>query len=214
MTTRSRWLGRRPSPSGLPAGGQPPLAADEDLRERIATARWHTTRYDSLRGSLTTRASFVVSVNAIVVTGTTLLLAQAQPKDLAGGRVTFAVTSAGAAVAIAFAAASVWQAIGALVAGRPWRTQYGKDVPYGAFYQHSDTFKQFSSYRTFRAALSDESLERQLDAAAANLWVVMRTHAYRYAFLRRAVRSLAVSISLFVTVAAAVIAARVVQHLQ
>jgi hypothetical protein len=188
-------------------------SSSEELRERLATARWHTTRYDSLRASLTTRASFVVSVNAIVIAGVALLLGQSQQGSIEGGRAAFVVLSFSNAATILFSVMSVWRAMGALVGRQQWRTLFGDDPPLSTFYQHSDTFKEFNEYMRFSNTFQAESLQVQLDSATANLWVVMRTHSYRYAFLRKALASLGVSMSIFVTSSVAVLVLKAMKQL-
>lgn len=171
---------------------------DHDLEGRIASARWHTLRYDALRASLASRATFVVSVNAIVVAGTSLLFNQARPVDLAGGRVAFAVASVGAAVTLLYSVLSVARAIGVLAERRHWRTLFGDDPPSIAFYQHTDTFRRLSTYQAFEAEFKGQSREDELQSAVANLWVIMRMHQHRYGYLRRAVRHLGTSMTIFV----------------
>jgi len=201
-------------PPGAEAAGAPSgHPADDELRERIATARWHTVRYDSLRASLTTRASFIVSVNAVVVAGVALLLAQSPAKDIAGGRIAFAAASLGAASSLFFSALSIQRAMGALIGRRKWRALYGEVPSTSDFYQHSDTLRKFETYASFRTAFQSESLQRQLDSAVLNLWVVMRTHSYRYGFLRKAITMLGISISVFVVSSIFVLTLRVLKQL-
>jgi hypothetical protein len=201
-----------PAAPVVPRQDGPPRRTDDELRERIATARWHATRYDSLRSSLTTRASFMVSVNAIIVAGTALLLTQSKPEDLSGGRLALAVAVFGAMITLAFSALSVRRAMGALVGRRPWRIDASAELPLSTFYQHSDTFQRLPDFASFAAYFPAESLEAQLDAAVVNLWVVMRAHVMRYAALRKAAATLSLAISTFAGSAVLVLALKVAKQ--
>lgn len=171
--------------------------SDAQLVRLIETIRWHTIRYDNLRASLANRASFVVSVDAVLIAGVSFLFSWIARRSIFGGKATLIVLGCAMLLALVFALLSVRQASRALLSSKSWRKLFEVEPPPSLVYQHSDTIKVAPSYTEFSATLRKQSLNSEVEAATVNLWLVLHTHAYRYRFLRRATNELQVAILAF-----------------
>lgn len=189
---RERPLGQ-PAPSATQV--QDPV--DQQLLERIEAARWHISRYDSLRGSVASRASFVITANAALIAGVALLAPQTIKEQVFGGRPSLVLIAIGAAVTLALATSSIASAAGAFVALKTWRKLYGDEPPRSLYYQHTDTIREFPQYTPFRENFELATRSQELTWATVNLWVILQTHAYRYRFLRRSIRMLRYGVTSF-----------------
>ena len=168
-----------------------PAAASEE--QLLDAARWHILRYDQLRASLASRASFVVSADAALIAGVTFLFSWTASHHVYGGTASIALIGMGMLIALVFAVLSVRSASRALLSSRSWRTLFGAEPPPSLFYQHTDTIRAAPEYTQFSAAFKGQSVRSELDSAVVNLWVVLQTHAYRYRFLRVATNELQIA---------------------
>jgi hypothetical protein len=167
------------------AGGNP-----AEIFRAIETARWHIVRYDALRASAASRASFVITADGVLIAGVALLMSEGSA--FAGGfRQSISwLIAIGALLALVFAAVSIVASTNSMLSSRRWRHLFGEPSSFSAFYQHSDTFTHSPTYAEFEQLFVSQSSDDDLKSAIVNLWVVMKTHAHRYAYLRRAVRYL------------------------
>jgi hypothetical protein len=163
----------------------------------IETARWHILRYDSLRASLASRASFVLSADAVLIAGISFLFSWTAKRGIYGGIISLALVGVGMLLALTFALLSVRRASRALLSNKSWRTLFSSDAPPSLFYQHSDTIKAIPTYAEFSTAFKGQATGSELESAIVNLWLVLHTHAYRYRFLREATNQLQIAISAF-----------------
>jgi len=172
----------------------------------IEAARWHTVRYDNLRASLASRASFVVSVATILIAGTSFLFPWIADRKIYGGTVALILLGLGMLTSLIFAMLSVREACRGLLTSKPWRKIFG-EAPPSFFYQHEDTIRDLPSYADFSAAFKGQSLETELDYVMINLWLCVETHAHRYRFIRKVVNQLQIAVIAFAVsvVAAAVL---------
>jgi hypothetical protein len=149
---------------------------ETSIERRLAQLHWQIERYDRLRGSVASRASYVLSANALVLTGTALAVNQLHDKPLG-----LRISALGvAALVVGCVSASVWGSIGALATLSP-RFQEG-ELARGAYGwstadRHSSTYEQFCEYL---------AAEDSLEAARAELFVTMKQQAHRYRRLRLA----------------------------
>jgi hypothetical protein len=169
----------------------------------IETARWHIVRYDSIRASLATRASFVVSVAALVVAAISFVFSWAAGHKFYGGTVSLALLDSGMLLSLIYALVSIRSATSGLLSSKPWRSVYSGQPPRSLFYTHSDTTKQLPQYADFSTIFKEQTLEMEAEFAMVNLWLVLNTTDHRYKFIRKAVRRLNVAILIFSVVAAA-----------
>lgn len=163
----------------------------------IEAARWHILRYDALRVSLANRASFMVSANAVLIAGISFLFSWFSQRSIYGGRTSSIIVGIGMLVALIFSLLSMRKASQALLSNRTWRTLYADDPAPSLFYQHSDTVKAIPGHAEFRQAFKMLELDAEVDSAVTNLWLVLRTHAYRYSFLRSATNQFQIAVLAF-----------------
>jgi hypothetical protein len=172
----------------------------------IETARWHTLRYDGLRASLTNRASFMVSANAVLIAGTSFLFSWFYQRSIYGGKSSAIIVSLGLLVSLIFSLLSIRRASQALISNTSWRKLYGADPPLSLFYQHSDTIKAVPGYTEFAEAFKSQTLSHEAECAIVNLWLILRTHAYRYRFLRSATNEFQIAVLAFAGTAVVAVA--------
>jgi hypothetical protein len=163
----------------------------------IETARWHTLRYDNLRASLASRASFVVSADAVLIAGVSFLFSWTAGRGVYGGTVSLVPVGVGMLLALIFALLSVRGASRAFLSNKSWRRLFSAEPPLSLFYQHSDTIKAASTYAEFSSAFREQTPDSEVESAVVNLWLVLQTHAYRYRFLRTATNQLQIAILAF-----------------
>lgn len=163
---------------------EPIEGIDDEERRLIETARWHTLRYDNLRVSLASRASFVLSADAVLIAGVSFLFSWFSGRTVYGGKSSIVLVGGGMLVALISALLSMRRASQALLSSKPWRVLFNVEPPRSLFYQHSDTVKAVPTYAEFRAAFEGQTASSELESAMVNLWLVLHTHAYRYGFLR------------------------------
>jgi hypothetical protein len=166
--------------------------AGEELR-LIDTARWHILSYDSLRVSLANRASFVVSADAVLIAGASFLFTWFSQRQVYGGRLSTTLVGAGMLTALVFSVLSIRRASQALLSNRTRRVLFNADPPSSLFYQHDDTIRAIPDYAEFSVAFKKQTLDAEVESAVVNLWLVLRTHAYRYRFLRAATNELQIA---------------------
>jgi hypothetical protein len=198
-----------PDAGRVSASSSGPMAGrnQDDLDFAIEAARWHTDRYDALRASTASRASFVLTANGVLIAGVAFLTPAGLDPSQGLERVVSLLAVAGGLLALLFAAISISLAANSLVSSKRWRVMFGEPRSLGLFYQHSDTFSAAPTFDQFQEQFVGLSREADLGSAIVNLWVVMKTHAHRYAYLRRAVRYLKLGLLVFVVSIALVLGA-------
>ena len=166
--------------------------------ERLDLVRWHLDRYDRLRGSVAGRAAMVLSANALLLAGATFLL-RTLPVPAEGVVRTLKVCVASATLPIlVLVAVSVAFGLNAVVSPKKTSRQlFGAAIPNRFVFIHRDTVETCKDYRSFAEEFLAQSTEETLESAQATLWTVIKQHHLRYKNLRRAVRTLALSVPLF-----------------
>jgi hypothetical protein len=170
------------------SGGKP--AGPMEVTRAIETVRWHTVRYDVLRASAASRASFVIGADSVLIAGVALLIPSTHGQSGWIARSLTWVATAGALFALLFAGLSIISAANSFLSPLPWRKLFGGPNKWSAFYQHSDTLAIASSYDDFEALFVEQTVDDELTSSIVNLWLVIKTHAYRYGHLRRSIRRL------------------------
>ena len=177
----------------------------------IETARWHTVRYDNLRVSLASRASFVVSADAVLIAGVSFLFSWTSGRGVFGGAVSLVSLGVGMLLVLIFALLSVRGASRALLSNKSWRRLFNTEPPLSLFYQHSDTIKAVPTYAEFSSAFKEQTTDSELESAVVNLWLILHTHAYRYRFLRTATNELQIATLTFACSAIAAVVLRLMR---
>jgi hypothetical protein len=167
----------------------------KDLLDEI---RWHLLRYDTLRLSLASRGALILSANALVATGATVLTGQRAPNSEVG-----LTLMAGTILTLILIGVSVSYATSAVINVRPWRKSYGHGVPLAMVYDASDTNKNVASFDEFAGLLSRISETDAVNHATSNLWRIIVSYQIRYTRLRMAIHLLFISLWLFLLTIAA-----------
>jgi hypothetical protein len=176
----------------LPGSHTTELLNDDQLIEIV---RWHILRADSQRAGLWTRATAVLSADALVIAGTAVLVS-------AGDSATW-WSLLTAALPLIAAMISVWTACNIVGGISGWQDTFkAKDSPTPLFYSLPDTVKGLGTYEKFRHALSNRSAASELDDAASEFWRLSVLHLQRLHQLRRSIHWLQISLPLlFISIA-------------
>ena len=205
------WPSRRrrtqdPSLDSVPvqalASSRPQELTDESLsiRDRVDLARWHIDRYDRLRASTSSRAAVVLSAGAILSAGNAVILSQLLQQSASSRLWLIAVCTFGLTASAALIVLSVIRATGVLVSLRLTRDMFpDPDLPPGLVFDHRHCAAR-PHLSTVQDAVWSQDLAHILEAANAELWIIIRQHRRRYARLRSAVRALRFAATVFLAV--------------
>lgn len=167
--------------------------------ELLSEIKWHLLRYDSLRLSLASRGALVLSANALVATGATVLAGQRNVTSNADNGLAMA---AGTILTLILVGSSVSYSTSAIMNIRPWRKSYGNQIPIAIVYDASDTIREMASFNEFSDMLHKMTDTDALGYAISNLWRSVVSYRARYTRLRTAVKLLFAGLCLFlITVA-------------
>jgi hypothetical protein len=169
----------------------------------IETVHWHILREDQHRAGVATRATAVLSTNALIVAGTALSFAArgSQRPNLA--------TLVSASATLLVVAASVIFASLALIAPRVWPPRWNAIDGHALsdVYSYGYYSLNWSTFEEFRESIVNLSPDQQLRGAIIELWKAAYIHQIRYRKLRSATRCLPVAIGfLLVTIALTMVA--------
>jgi hypothetical protein len=164
--------------------------------DKLEQAKWHLLRFDMLRATLANRAAVLLSSNAVVLTGTLLIVLRPEA-DLYGGTVMLGAIVVVGIIAVILSGVSVAYSAAALANVRPWRSVTPGPVPLGTFFDASDTTARFSYQSEFRDAFIRLTRQDTLDHALATLWGIVTGYQRRYTYIRLAIRLLFGSIAFF-----------------
>ncbi|TYK44059.1 hypothetical protein [Actinomadura decatromicini] len=180
------------TPDPLPASETAARSADTTLE----ALHWHIVRCDHLRAGVASRAGAVLSTNALVIAGTTLVLSLRDQKPDAL-LVAIALASLGC---VAF---SVGGAALALISLRSWRPQSRDQGTATSFlYCYVEADEVTNTFETFKHRALTASSDELLEFALVELWRCCRLYRYRYKRLRIAVCLLLAALVLFLAAAA------------
>jgi hypothetical protein len=172
--------------------------ADHPAARVVEAARWHALRYDGLRSSLANRASFVVSVDAVLIAGVSFLFPWIIDRGMFGGKASLALVGLGTMLTLLFAALSISRASRALLSSQSWRTLFGGEPAPSLFYHYSDTVNSMPEFAQFRAGFMEQTRTSEAESAVVCLWLVLLTYGHRYQHLRAATKYLRIATLSFV----------------
>lgn len=180
-------------PSVQSAGAGPDSRPDSTGGEVLALLRWHIDRYDRLRASTASRAAVVLSASALLSAANAVIIAQVlgtRFTPVPSALLAFCVLPSLAGFVLVVLA--VVHATGVLVTTRNSRALLTGPAapPPGPVFNRSDTLGLFATYAEFSTAVDMQDEAAIIEAAKAELWIVIHQHSYRYAELRSAVRLL------------------------
>lgn len=161
-------------------------------KDLLSEIKWHLLRYDALRLSLASRGALILSANALVATGATILAGQRASNTAAGLTLT-----AGTILTLILIGVSVSYATSAVINIRPWRKSYGNCVPLAIFYDAGDTRRNVASFDEFSEMFNQASDADAVGYATSNLWRIIVSYQTRYTRLRTSIYLLFASLWLF-----------------
>jgi hypothetical protein len=108
--------------------------AATDASMRLERVKWHLVRYDNLHATAASKASTVLSANALVPACASVLIGQVfggQTGPMTWQKLMIAV---GGVTSLIFVALSVVTSAQGLLALRPWRRRFRQNVPIEPFF--------------------------------------------------------------------------------
>ncbi len=156
----------------------------------LSDLHWQIERYDRLRASVASRASYILSANALVLAGTALAVNQLGDRSVPASFRTAALVVI--FVLLASVTTSVWAGVGALATLGP-RFQES-ELPRG-LYGWSTTHLASPTYEGFCAFLEQHDAA---EGARAELFLIAKQQAHRYGRLRLAMKALLIALAGFV----------------
>jgi transposase len=166
-------------------------------QQRLDDVKWHLIRYDNLRISLASRGALVLSADALIAAGATVLAVQ-RISQRDGVAVTTAVAIIGI-LSLLCVGFSVTFAARAIANIRPWQSVVKESIPRGIFFDASDTASAVESFQEFEYLLNDADEDAILRYATINLWKCIRGYRSRYARLRISLRFLLAALWIFLS---------------
>ncbi|WP_405392598.1 hypothetical protein OG596_35305 [Streptomyces sp. NBC_01102] len=164
--------------------------------ERLKLAQWHLSRSDQLRLGLISRASTLLSANALVMTGIAFISSSTTAR-------TAVVIGASALIALVVSAYSVIQLTGVLTGSRTLSTlSRPPDSPAPIAFSYGDTINEYRSLSEFEEKFLAQSAEEAANSAILELWSCINLHQLRTIKLQRATRCLLTSAIILVVITA------------
>jgi hypothetical protein len=142
--------GIEPGASPIPLGV---LTTDSvEANRLIEVTRWHILRADGLRNGLWMRAAAILSANALVVAGTSLLA------SVRSGGAWWGLATA--ILPLIASMASIYEACNAIGTVRGWSETFARhDSPLPMIYSAPDTVKALETHEKFRSAIMRRSVD-------------------------------------------------------
>lgn len=156
--------------------------------EVLDLTKWHIGRYDRLRSSTFVRASVLLSANAVLATGS-LLIVSYHLQTVGSPRRLWAecLFCALAVLALALILRSLWDSINAIAARKTTRTLHAAEIPSRFLFNWGDTLKSVDGHSSFARKVGELSLDAALGHATAELWTDILQHSQRHGYLRSAI---------------------------
>lgn len=197
LTARSD-SGPRPQAGIAPVVGGKLDKSPTLTRQRLEDVKWHLARYDTLRISLASRGALVLSADALIAAGSTVLVGQWVTRV---GSLTAAVTLT-SVLSLLCVGVSVTFASVAIINIRPWRLTHKESPPRSIFFDASDTLAMVQSFQDFECTFLNADEEVTLRYAIVDLWKCITSYKHRYARLRTALQFLFVALWVFLVAVA------------
>lgn len=152
--------------------------------------KWHIDRYDRLRSSTSVRASVLLSANAVLTSGSLILInyhlqttkgSRALPIEAA-----FCVL---AALTLSLTLRSLWSSINAIAARKTTRVLHSAEIPSRFLFNWGDTLNSIDGHSDFARQVKGLSLDSILGHALAELWTDVLQHSQRHRHLRSAIHT-------------------------
>ncbi|MEW1761319.1 hypothetical protein AB0393_33035 [Streptomyces cyaneofuscatus] len=156
--------------------------------DMLEITKWHIDRYDRLRSSTSLRASILLSANAILTTGSLILINyHVQSKARDRSILIESLFAALTILALSLTMRSLWGYINAIAARKTTRALYSSEIPTRFLFNWGDTLKSVDGHSDFARKVTELSLDSILGHAVSELWTAILQHAQRHRHLRSAI---------------------------
>ncbi|MFC8728190.1 hypothetical protein [Streptomyces bacillaris] len=184
---KQQQTGKSATKSSIPAQKMEEPFPSPDLLE---ITKWHIDRYDRLRSSTSVRASVLLSANAVLASGS-LILVNYHLQTSKDSRTLWIelVFSALAVLTLSLILRSLWSSINAIAARKTTRVLHSTEIPSRFLFNWGDTLKSVDGHSDFARKIKDLSLESILGHATAELWTDILQHSQRHRHLRSAINT-------------------------
>jgi hypothetical protein len=188
------------------------VLSDDWLEDKLTLVQWNIARYDQIRSSTGSRASLLVSANALLLTGATILFSTYNDIEQPAGWWQSFVTTAfivALGVTFIFTLLSVWFCVGAISAYKTRKTSrrvFREKLPSRFIFNWGDTLRLGAGYENFWTKMQGLTRSDALNSASAELWSAIYQHSKRHGQLRKGIRLFRISlVSFFLLASMAVI---------
>lgn len=184
---KQREPGRGGSKPSIPGQNADEAMSSSDL---LDLAKWHIDRYDRLRSSTSVRASVLLSANAVLATGS-LILVNYHLQTAGTSRVLWIESLFGvlAVLTMSLILRSLWGSINAIAARKTTRSLHSAEIPSRFLFNWGDTLRSVDGHSDFARRVGDLSLDAILGHAVAELWTDILQHSQRHRHLRSAINT-------------------------
>ncbi|GGZ17079.1 hypothetical protein GCM10010327_55000 [Streptomyces nitrosporeus] len=173
-----------------------PSVSEQTAEESMSSSdlldmtKWHIDRYDRLRSSTSARASVLLSANAVLASGS-LILVNYHLQTTKGPRTLLieSVFCLLAALTLSLILRSLWSSINAIAARKTTRVLHSAEIPSRFLFNWGDTLKSVDGHSDFARKVKELSLDSILGHAMAELWTDVLQHSQRHRHLRSAINT-------------------------
>ncbi|WP_136104425.1 hypothetical protein [Streptomyces sp. S816] len=152
--------------------------------------KWHIDRYDRLRSSTSARASVLLNANAVMATGSLILVNyHIQTAKTPYTLWIECLIDVCSALTLALILRSLWSAIDAIAARKTTRALHSGEIPTRFLFNWGDTLKSVDGHSNFARTVDELDLETVLGHAKAELLTDILQHAQRHRHLRSAINT-------------------------
>ncbi|MFH8402019.1 hypothetical protein ACH4E9_31925 [Streptomyces anulatus] len=177
-------------------GSTEPSMSEQMTEESMSSSdlldmtKWHIDRYDRLRSSTSVRASVLLSANAVLASGS-LILVNYHLQTNKGSR-TLLIEAAFCVMAVltlSLILRSLWSSINAIAARKTTRVLHSAEIPSRFLFNWGDTLNSVDGHSDFARKVKGLSLDSILGHAMAELWTDILQHSQRHRHLRSAINT-------------------------
>ncbi|MYT30658.1 MULTISPECIES: hypothetical protein [unclassified Streptomyces] len=183
---------RRQSGASEPKPSIPWQSTDDPLSssDLLELTKWHIDRYDRLRSSTSVRASVLLSANAILATGS-LILVNYHLQTTEAPRTLWIECTFGAlaVLTLSLILRSLWASINAIAARKTTRVLHSAEIPSRFLFNWGDTLRSIDGHSDFSRKVTGLDLDSILGHAVAELWTDILQHSQRHRHLRSAINT-------------------------
>lgn len=179
--------GKGESKLTIPSQGTDEPMSSSDL---LDMTKWHIDRYDRLRSSTSVRASVLLSANAVLATGS-LILVNYHLQTTRAPRTLWIESLFGtlAVLTLSLILRSLWGSINAIAARKTTRALHAAEIPSRFLFNWGDTLKSVDGHSDFARKVGALSQDSVLGHAVAELWTDILQHSQRHRHLRSAINT-------------------------